>query len=224
MELKHKKIAFIGDSITEGAGVSSEEKIYLNLLRERCGLDAAWNYGVCATRIAEQTKSFMDIADWDQKSFITRAKKMECEDPDVIVIFGGTNDFGHGDAPVGKMEDRDPHTFYGALHTLYTYLMDRYPGAVIVAMTPTHRANENDPCGDWPHDSGVCCGTLDRYVKAIREVADYYSIPLCDLYATSGMYPALAAHREHYCPDGLHPNDLGHEIIASRLEGLLRSL
>lgn len=224
MELAHKKIAFIGDSITEGVGVTGKERIYLNVLQKRCGLDAAWNFGVSATRIAEQTHPFNNYAEWDHQSFITRAKHMKCENPDIIVIFGGTNDFGHGDATIGCMSDRDPHTFYGALHTLYSLLLTRYPEALLVVMTPLHRANEHDPCGDWPHDSGVCCGTLDRYIHAIREVADYYGLPLCDLYATSGICPALEAHRVHYCPDGLHPNDRGHEIIASRLEGLLRSL
>ena len=32
-------------------------------------------------------------------------------DADVVVVFGGTNDFGHGDAKLGTFESRDPYTF-----------------------------------------------------------------------------------------------------------------
>ncbi len=35
-------------------------------------------------------------------------------DADIIIVFGGTNDFGNGDAPFGEMSDRTPYTFYGA--------------------------------------------------------------------------------------------------------------
>lgn len=58
---------------------------------------------------------------------------------DVIVVFGGTNDFGHGDAPLGTMSDRTPYTFYGACHVLIRKLLERYPEAELVFMTPLHR-------------------------------------------------------------------------------------
>jgi len=38
MNLKGKKVNFLGDSITQGDGTSSKEHIYLSLLRERVGL------------------------------------------------------------------------------------------------------------------------------------------------------------------------------------------
>ncbi len=222
MNIANCKIAFLGDSITNGVGVSSNEKIYLNLLRDRFQI-LAYNYGVSATRIACQRKTYRGYVDWDENNFIARAAKIDIT-PDIVVVFGGTNDFGHGDAPIGTIEDRDPYTFFGALHTLYTQLMHQFPDALIVPMTPLHRANENNPYGDWDEDSGVCCGILRDYVNAIRQVAEYYSLPVCDLFATSGIVPAIPENRERYCPDGLHPNDRGHEIIASRLSGFLTSL
>ena len=47
----------------------------------------------------------------------------------MIFVFGGTNDYGHGDAPLGKQGDNDPLTFYGALYDLYQRLLKKYPGA-----------------------------------------------------------------------------------------------
>lgn len=37
MELKGKKIAFLGDSITEGYGASAPDKVYWNLMGEMTG-------------------------------------------------------------------------------------------------------------------------------------------------------------------------------------------
>ena len=63
---------------------------------------------------------------------------------DAIIVFGGTNDYGHGDAPLGTPQDRTPKTFYGALHTLILYLLNAYPTAQIVILTPLHRVAEAD--------------------------------------------------------------------------------
>ena len=62
---------------------------------------------------------------------------------DAVVVFGGTNDFGHGDAPLGAFGDRTPATFWGALHTLFTRLEERFPGVKIVVATPMRRAVEH---------------------------------------------------------------------------------
>jgi lysophospholipase L1-like esterase len=38
------------------------------------------------------------------------------------------------------------------------------------------------------------------------------------------MQPAVPALKERYMPDGLHPNDEGQKLIASRLAGFLQTL
>ncbi|MCH3998647.1 MAG: hypothetical protein LKG90_09945 [Lachnospiraceae bacterium] len=45
-----------------------------------------------------------------------------------------------------------------------------------------------------------------------------------DLYRTSGLNPNVPELKERYNPDGLHPNDAGHELIYSRLKAMLLSL
>ena len=56
------------------------------------------------------------------------------------------------------------------------------------------------------------------------EVAAYYALPVLDLYLTSGMQPAHDTCRERLMPDGLHPSDEGHAIIARRLGRFLETL
>jgi len=219
MELKGLKVNFLGDSITWGVGISAPDKHFYDILKERCGLAEVRNYGVSGSRIARQIQPNPDEPkDWD---FCYRAMQMD-DDADMIVIFGGTNDFGHGDAPIGEMSDRTDKTFYGALHVLLSSLIKKYPDATIVYMTPTHRCNEDNLRGDgWKkHDYG----TLKEYVDIIREVTEYYSIPTLDLFAMGGIQPKIEENRVRYMPDGLHPNDAGNALIAARLEGFLRSL
>lgn len=218
MNLKDKKINFLGDSITEGVGASEEKYNYVNQVAELSGA-VCRNYGVGGTRIAKQEIPSPE-AKWDD-DFLSRAERMD-PDADVVVVFGGTNDFGHGFAPIGKMEDRTSYTFYGALHCLFTYLLDKYPMAEIVVITPLHRLNETNPKGDgWKPEA---TGVLKEYVTALREVTEYYSLPTLDLYSCSGIQPAVPVIQKMYLPDGLHPSDAGHRRIAEKLVVFMENL
>lgn len=212
MELKGKKINFIGDSITYGVGPSSFDKTYHALIAEREGIIAK-NYGISASKIAKYVESIYDLG--DLMPFCERAADME--DADAVVVFGGTNDYGMGIPLCDADYTFDKYTFHGALHILIRTLLEKYPGKPIIFMTPIHRANEKQICG-------FLGKPLSEYVQMIRDVCEAYSIPVCDLYKTAGIYADNPKHRELYIPDGLHPNDAGHEIIASRLTAFLKSL
>jgi len=218
MELKGLKINFLGDSITEGHGATGKDKTFWSLLGQSTGAIVR-GYGIGGTRFAKQKNpSANPRHDLD---FIMRAKEMD-DDADMVVVFGGTNDFGHGDAPLGCFADRTADTFYGACHTLFTDLINKYPEATIVVMTPLHRCNEDNPRGDGFKTEEVA--PLSTYVKIIKEVAEFYSLPVLDMWAVSGIQPRVPIIKQKYCPDGLHPNDAGHAIMAKRLEGFLKSL
>ena len=221
MELKGLKINFLGDSITEGVGTSSKETIYHAVLAKEVGLSQANNYGIGGTRFAIQKGTEKQPKDdyVDINSFCERFDKMD--DADAVVVFGGTNDYGHGDAPLGSFADRTPDTFYGACHYLFSGLIRKYLGKPIVIMTPLHRTNELEVpdikmAGDY--------GDLKTYVNIIREVAEFYSLPVLDLFKTSGLQPEIKEIQETYIPDGLHPNDKGHQVIAHRLRMFLESI
>lgn len=223
MELKGKIVHFLGDSITEGVGTSDPSHIYLNVLKESAGLAEANNYGISGTRIAEQRVP-TDYCPTFDLFFGSRVEGMK-DDADIIVVYGGVNDWGHGDALIGRMSDRCTNTFYGGLHYLIGKLIAKYPRAQLVFITPLHCCGEQDV-----HVKNSADGTyadhpvLDDYVKIIREVCEYYSIPICDFHRISGIQPNVDLIREMYCPDGLHPNDAGHRLMAAKLEGFLRTL
>lgn len=222
MELKDLKINFLGDSITQGAGASSQDTVYHAVLKNMVGLSAARNYGISGTRFALQKGSATRPKDdyVDVNSFSERFDKMD-DDADVVVVFGGTNDYGHGDADLGCFCDRTPETFYGACHYLFSGLIKKYIGKPIVIMTPLHRTGEtkipdNKEAGNF--------GILKDYVEIIREVAEYYSLPVLDLFAESGIQPEIPEIKEMYLPDGLHPNDNGNKVIAHKLKKFLGNL
>lgn len=219
MNLKGMKINFLGDSITEGVGTSRPECRYVDLIAADCGCICR-NYGISGTRIARQYHPTVDNPSFDL-DFPSRVAEMD-PDADIIVVFGGTNDFGHGDASIGTPDDRTKDTFYGGLHELFTRLIEKYPTSKIVILTPLHRCNEDNPRGDGNKPADV--GNLKFYTNIIREVAEWYSLPVLDLFASSGMQPRVPVIQEKYIPDGLHPNDAGNRILADKVIAFLRNL
>ena len=218
MELKSKKINFLGDSITFGAGASEYSKCFVSLLKEWCSLAEARNYGVGRTRIARQGEMKDPVADED---FLMRAEKMD-KDADIIVVFGGTNDFGHGQASLGKIEDNTPLTFYGAVHSLIKYLSSEFD-AKIVFITPAHRLNEESCYGCWKPE-GVEQRPLRDYVRAIKEVCALYDVSVLDIFGENTLKGTDAEWCREYMPDGLHPNDKGYVILANRIKEYLEAL
>lgn len=209
MELKGKKINFLGDSITEGVGASEYARCYLEQFAAATGAICR-NYGISGTRIAKRRVPY-DIPEFD-RYYASRVPEMD-PDADIVVVFGGTNDYGHGDAPLGEMNDRTIWTYYGALHVLFTALIEKYPAAQIVVLTPLHRDDEEKRTP-----------TLKPFVDATRQVAEFYSLPVLDLWANYGIQPRIPVMKEMYVPDGLHPNDAGHAILANKLRAFLEHM
>ncbi len=218
MNLKGLKINFLGDSITEGVGTSGDGFRFVDRIAQETGA-VCRNYGISGTRLARQR-----VASWDlsfDKYFGSRVEEMD-KDADVVVIFGGTNDYGHGDAPVGDFCDRTVDTFCGAVHCLYRSIIEKYPASKIVVITPLHRVGELDPRVTGPKGEEPVC--LVDFVDIIREIAEYYSLPVLDLFATSGLQPEVGIIQDMYIPDGLHPNDAGHVILANKIKSFLEQL
>ena len=219
MDLFGKTAIFLGDSITEGVGTSSEKSRYYNVLKSKYELKEAVGYGVGGTRIAKQAIKSQD--EMFDLCFSKRADDMR-EDADIVVVFGGTNDYGHGDAPLGRFGDKKPDTFYGACYELFNKLIEKYIDSLIVIVTPLHRVNEMNLRGEGNKEKDAA--VLSVYVDIIKDVARYFSLPVCDLYANSGLQPEVPSVKAKYIPDGLHPNDAGHEIIAERLGEFLKGI
>ena len=214
MELKGLKVNFLGDSITEGHGTSSVKYRYDSVLSELAGFSEVRNYGIGGTRIAyNEGASPWPI--WDLY-FCGRAPRM-APDADLIVVFGGTNDYGHGNAKMGTPEDKTPDTFCGAVNWLMKFLNEAYPNAKKVFMTPMRREWDEKPSPLTGH-------TLVEYVDVIIEAAKVHGVDVLDLYRELPIDPNDPEVKKALVPDGLHPNDAAHKIMAELLYKFLREL
>lgn len=207
-----KIAAFLGDSITHG---SSSELRFSDIVGERMGFSEVYNYGHGGSRIT--------LVSPDDFSFVNRYEKMTSA-ADIVFVMGGTNDYGHGDLeiPFGDFSDRTANTFHGALHVLYQGLIRKYLGKTVIVMTPPHRRG----FGSWD-DLSLNPKTgknFSDYVNAIRKTAEYYGLPVLDLYRILPLNPVIPEIREKFMPDGLHPNTEGHLLIAEAIISFLKIL
>lgn len=211
MELQGLTINFLGDSITEGKGVLIPENRFTDRIAKK-GDCICRNYGIGGTRIARQSKA-SDPTRYD----LDYNARFLCMDhnADLIVVFGGTNDFGHGDAPMGNKGDSSVYTFYGAVQSLYTSIRARYDSSQVIILTPLHRFRPEEESME---------PKLEEYVNVIRELAIENHFHVLDLYHNSKIHPRFGNTRETLVPDGLHPNDAGHEILAEEILELLYTL
>ena len=215
-KLEGKKLVFLGDSITEGYGLSNIEHRYTNLIAfdEKA---ICCNYGISGTRLAYQTvpseKPSHDFC------FIERVEELEA-DADLVIVFGGANDYGHGDAAFGVFEDRDPYTFYGAVHTLVQKLLAKYERSKIVFLLPLHRGTETQTIVKGGKLTEVA---LAQYVQALREVLDFYEISYLNLFEDGKTEEQIAEGLQQYTTDGLHPNEKGHRMLADLVIQYLES-
>lgn len=213
MQWNGRKINILGDSITEGYGATSKSYCYAEQLKRCLSLSEIRNYGLGGTRIARQKTTYLDpLFDRD---FCQRFGQMDA-DADAVLVFGGTNDYGHGDAPFGADSDRTPDSFCGACHFLLQGLKKKYPNVPVMILTPTHRAND-----DLFNSNG---NRLVDYVNAIRNTAEFYSLPVLDLYACSSLQFQHPHNAELFSVDGLHPNNLGHSILAEEIAQWLQRI
>ncbi len=224
MELKGKVIDFLGDSITEGVGVSNvAENRYDNRLKATYGLAAVYNYGVGGTRLAHQ-KVPSDKPRHDL-SFCGRAYDLN-RSADIVVVYGGVNDYLHGDADFGEMSDRTNLTFCGAVYFLMELLKTQHPGKTIVFMTPAHchYKGVSDKQVSIRPTKKEDAKPLQAYVDVIKARGKEFGIPVLDLFENLGLDANLESDKENFTVDGLHFNDAGHAYIAKALGDFLTSL
>lgn len=207
-------INFLGDSITEGAWATEPKYNFVSRVGEKLGCKVN-NYGISGTRIAMQTvPSANPIFD---KDFLTRAKEMS--DADIVFVFGGTNDYGHGDSEIGDLTSLDSHTLCGAVRNLATYLCERYGKRNVCFILPLHRYDEDNPRGEFGAQTKLR-PSLKEYVKAEIAVLDDIGMRYLD-FRDSFPTPAVNTPTEYF-QDGLHPTNKGHELIADMISDYVR--
>lgn len=228
------KLAALGDSVTYGfiprntVGYPGQLDSFAKLTADYFGMTFE-NHGVSGSTVA-----FVE----DASPMCQRVGLMP-DDADVVVFMGGTNDFRKG-VVLGTMDDRGSDTFYGALHMVMSALYEKYivsqsvesaMNTKVVVCTPIKLLDNYyaDRQGE-----GILAN-LSPWVAAIKEVANYYSLPVLDFYNLSMINPHLnrtvkgteTGYTGYYNPhitDGTHPTQEGARLMANALISFLKSI
>lgn len=223
MDLTGKTIDFLGDSLTEGVGVVDRERNrFDNIIRRECGLKKTNNYGIGGTRIAHQFYPSAK-ARWDL-DFCGRLFDMD-PSADVVVVFGGGNDYYHGDAQFGEIGDTDRTTFCGSVYYLVSMIKELYPSAVHVFITPMRLRYCTLPSQSKHKRPGTEMRPLKDYVDAIANIASAQGFRVFNAYECLGIDPDKPEDRAKYiASDDVHMVDAGHQVLAAKLIGFLKSI
>ncbi len=237
MKLQHpwqgKRVAYLGDSITDPKNNASK-KHYWNFLEEWLSI-TPFVYAVSG-------RQWNDIPHQAEQ-----LKQQHGDDFDAIIIFIGTNDFNAGvpmgqwysqdsekvlaathkpKAMVSRMKrtiDLSNDTYRGRINIALSTLKKMFPTKQIVLLTPIHRAQANfndkniQPTEEYQNECGEY---FSSYVQAMKEAGNIWSVPVIDMNAVSGLYPLIDECSQYFhdsTTDRLHPNDAGHQRMASTL-------
>ncbi len=210
---KYKTMNILGDSITWGYNPNTGEQIEKNysiLLKERLNLKELRNYGINSSTLADNKISYEPMCN--------RYKNMD-DNADIVAIFGGTNDYGREDFEVqlGKINDLGTATIYGALNNMCIGLKQKYPNSVIFFITPIQRAYIDRGC-NFKYATNIknrLKYSLEDVVNAIKEVCKKNNILVFDLYNNCDINTIEDCIK--YIPDGLHPTEEYHKILANKI-------
>ena len=198
-----KKIAFLGDSITQGLTWNGSAQVYVD---KPYPMTVAEKLECICQNVGHSSYPISSIG--KAQCFNTTYVEID-RDVDYIFVFGGTNDFQYS-VPVGTIADREDVSFCGAIFTLINKIRTRIPNAKLVFFTPLHRSTEVKSDG----------ANLMDYVKAIRDVCELCAIPVVDLYKNSG-FSNVVTEMEQYYADGLHLTQDGYNLLGTVISELI---
>ena len=223
---KGKRVAFLGDSITDAVHVGTT-KCYWEYLAEWLDL---------IPQVYAKNGN-----QWD--GVLRQAERLKADgtEVDAIIIFAGTNDY-NGSVPIGqwyKYEEAeapiangktqirkrrihimDSTTFKGRINAAMAFIKENFPDKQIILITPIHRGfakfgeGNVQPDESFPNRIGEY---IDSYVDAVKEAGNVWAVPVIDLNSLCGLFPNTPSHAQYFHKkdtDLLHPNAKGHEKMA----------
>lgn len=203
--LEGKKVAVIGDSITEldGKTVKNVGSIigYQEVFRQQGATVVTYGYSGATYALydkkisAGEHRSIYDM--------IVKAK-VDFKDVDLVTLFGGTNDVGRG-YPLGTVTDKTAATTLGGLRGIIDYIKSNNPKCQIVVFTPIQRTDRDN-----------LQEKMDAMALGIMEVAKSYELATDNLMENSGITNE-SGNQAKYTYDKLHPNSEGMALVGQRM-------
>lgn len=206
LDVSDKKIACLGDSITQAANLENMEDYqqysYPTKLAEILGVKEVVNLGIGGSSIGRY---------W-QNAFVERYMEIP-KDTDLILVMGGTNDgFCLHKENVGNFEERSPRTLIGDLNELMRGLKENYPDSEVVFITPLPNVLHDILRKERPE-----LMSQRVIVDSIIALAKEYEYDVIDLYDSNLLDSHDAAVISNYMPDGVHCNPDGYQILAEHI-------
>ena len=205
-----KKFGLIGDSIAANGGFIAKAADILGFTYKNVAI-GGWMLG---------DKEGVSV--YKQVNGVAPANVGLDGDEDMVIIFAGTNDFGHAltigepyivDADGHRSANQDDLTTCGGLEKTIQTLYTKYNGYIpIIICLPLQRSLEGTYSSGGSWDKNDIDKYMDDYADGIKAVAQYYGIPVCDFYNIN-MNPNIPAANTKYFSDGLHPNTAGHNLM-----------
>lgn len=194
---------------------------YWYLLMERLGMTLGINESWAGSRVCNTRETDSgDLGPNRCMASLTRIGHLgENGTPDVIIVYGGTNDANGGGVTIGTFNTESPaqyteeqiaalpvDTFADAYRTMLIRLQYYYPTSRIVCLFPTYSPTYSSLANFDPD-------RLDKFEEVIREACDFFGVEYLDL-RTAGI---TVFNWRAYLPDGIHPNAAGMELIYEHL-------
>ncbi|MFI3623152.1 SGNH/GDSL hydrolase family protein [Vagococcus fluvialis] len=207
--LENKSILMIGDSITwlDGNEVENMGLItgYQEVLKKQGASIYSYGNAGGTYRLHNQHSNRNHRSIYQE---IVEKKFINFYNADIVTLFGGTNDIGVG-THLGKIDSQDPNETFGALNLLIDFLKEKNPNGKIYLFTPLYSSKENRSEKD-----------MNELVKGFEEIARIKDIKCIDMYHEFSIMNDTATM---YLYDGLHPNDLGMELIGEKFKEIIET-
>lgn len=211
--LKDKKILVIGDSISTDA-YAGYKKWVTNLID-----DGFFDVNK-VTNNSQHATGFVANTAGNQK-FLPRLQSITNKETyDLVIIFGGINDFIQG-IPMGNESGNANTEFIPAVNEFFNYLINNFAQARIVYFSPlkTYRI--------YPNTAG---NTQEVYMDYLKSAAKKLCIPTLNLSDESGFAPFIETFKNTWTlvppgfaeADGVHPNAIySQEFLAPMIKNFL---
>ena len=188
---------FLGDSIVEGKAGN-----FVNVVSRYLSLGTVRNYGIGGSRMASSDRD-------SEYTPVCKLYSTISTDADIIYVAAGTNDYS-GQIPLGESDSTDITTFNGALNVTMQGLRSMFPTKLIIFANILSRYTDSN-------DTKVI--KCDEYRKCIEERCYENHIVFYDSYKYSGF--DFSGGANELTADGLHPNQIGAEILGRKISGFM---